>query len=48
MRAPDMKEKLLAQGFDPVGNSPAEFLKFIQEEIPRWEKIVKIAAIKPE
>jgi len=48
MRAPDMKEKLLAQGFDPVGNSAAEFSKFIQEEIPRWEKIVKIAAIKPE
>jgi len=48
MRAPDMKEKLLAQGFDPVGNSPVEFSKFIQEEIPRWEKIVKIAAIKPE
>lgn len=48
MRAPDMKEKLLTQGFDPVGNSPAEFSKFIQEEIPRWEKIVKIAAIKPE
>ena len=48
MRAPDMKEKLLAQGFDPVGNSPAEFSKFIQEEIPRWEKIVRIAAIKPE
>jgi tripartite-type tricarboxylate transporter receptor subunit TctC len=48
MRAPDMKEKLLAQGFDPVGNNPAEFSKFIQEEIPRWEKIVKIAAIKPE
>jgi tripartite-type tricarboxylate transporter receptor subunit TctC len=48
MRAPDMKEKMLAQGFDPVGNNLAEFAKFIQEEIPRWEKIVKIAGIKPE
>lgn len=48
MRAPDMKEKMLAQGFEPVGNNPAEFAKFIQEEIPRWEKIVKIAGIKPE
>ena len=48
MRAPDMKEKMLVQGFEPIGNDPAEFAKFIQEEIPRWEKIVKTAGIKPE
>jgi len=48
MRAPDIKERMLGQGFDPVGNSPAEFAEFIREELPRWEKVVKTAGIKPQ
>ncbi len=45
MRAPDIKEKMLSQGFEPVGNSPAEFARFIREELPRWDKVVKTAGI---
>lgn len=48
MSVPDVKEKMLAQGFEPVGNSPAEFSAFIREEIPRWDSVVKRAGIKPE
>jgi len=48
MRVPEVKEKMLAQGFEPVGDTPAQFGKFINEEIPRWEKVVKTAGIKPE
>ena len=48
MRGADVREKMLAQGFEPVGNSPAQFAQFIREEIPRWDKVVKAAGIKPE
>ena len=48
MRAPDIRERMLNQGFEPVGNRPAEFAAFIREEIPRWEKVVKRAGIKGE
>ena len=48
MTVPDVKEKMLAQGFEPVGNTPAQFKTFIGEEIVRWEKVVKTAGIKPE
>ena len=48
MQAPDIREKMLAQGFEPLGDSPAQFGKFIGEEITRWEKVVKAAGIKPE
>jgi len=48
MRAPDIQDKMLKQGFEPVGSSPEEFTKFIGEEIPRWAKIVKMAGIKPQ
>lgn len=48
MRDPDIQEKMLKQGFEPVGNSAEEFTKFIREEMPRWAKIVKLAGIKPQ
>jgi len=48
MREPDIQEKMLKQGFEPVGNSAEEFTKFIREEMPRWAKIVKLAGIKPQ
>jgi tripartite-type tricarboxylate transporter receptor subunit TctC len=48
MRVADVKDKMLAQGFEPVGNTSAEFAKFIAAEIPRWEKVVKNAGIRGE
>ena len=48
MKVPDVREKMLAQGFEPVGDTPEGFAKFIREEIARWEKVVKAAGIKPE
>lgn len=48
METPAIRDGMLKQGFEPVGNSPAEFAKFIREEIPRWDKVVKTAGIKPE
>jgi len=48
MEVPAIRDGMLKQGFEPVGNTPAEFAKFIREEIPRWEKVVKTAGIKPE
>ena len=48
MRVPEVKDKMLAQGFEPVGDTPAQFGKFIGEEITRWEAVVKKAGIKPE
>lgn len=48
MEVPAIRDGMLRQGFEPVGNKPDEFKKFIGEEIPRWEKVVKNAGIKPE
>ena len=48
MEVPAIRDGMLKQGFEPVGNTPAEFAKFIREEIPRWDKVVKTAGIKPE
>ncbi len=45
---PDVKEKLAAFGFLPVGSTPEEFATFIKEDIERWEKTVREAGIKIE
>jgi len=48
MKVPAIRESMVRQGFEPVGNTPEEFAQFIREEIPRWERVVKNARIKPE
>jgi tripartite-type tricarboxylate transporter receptor subunit TctC len=48
MSAQDIKAQMVRQGFEPVGNTPAEFAAFIREEIARWEKVVKRAGITGE
>jgi tripartite-type tricarboxylate transporter receptor subunit TctC len=46
--APDMKDKLAAQGLDPVGNTPQQFAAVIKSEIAKWVKVVKASGAKPE
>ncbi|MBI4189691.1 MAG: tripartite tricarboxylate transporter substrate binding protein [Betaproteobacteria bacterium] len=48
MRIREVRDKFAGDGFDPVGNSPEEFARFVREEIPKWAKIVKTAGIKGE
>ena len=43
-----MREKLAGQGFEPVGNNPEEFARFIREEMLRWVKVIQAAGLKPE
>lgn len=48
MRSPDIRERMMNQGFEPVGGTPDQFARFIDEEIPRWERVVRSAGIKPQ
>lgn len=41
-----MKEKLLAQGAIPSGNTPAEFTRLIDSEHRKWAKVVKDSGAK--
>ena len=47
MNAPDMKEKLAADGAEAAApNSAPEFRDFIRSEIVRWEKVIKGLGLK--
>jgi tripartite-type tricarboxylate transporter receptor subunit TctC len=47
-RDPGLKQKMVEQGADPVGNSPEEFGKLLREEVARWAEIVKLSGAKAE
>jgi tripartite-type tricarboxylate transporter receptor subunit TctC len=46
LNSPAIKEKLLAQGAIPSGNTPQEFAKFIDAEIGKWAAVVKASGAK--
>ncbi len=48
LRLPAVREQMLAQGFEPSGNSPGEFAAFISSEIVKWGRVVKASGITPE
>ena len=48
VQAPDVKAKLVPQGVESVGTTPAEFAKFMQSEIQRYGKIIKDSGAKPD
>ena len=46
LNTPAIKEKMLAQGAIPSGNTPAEFAKLIDAEIKKWATVVKASGAK--
>jgi len=41
MAMPDVRDKLLNGGLDPIGDTPETFARFIPAEIAKWSKIAK-------
>jgi len=46
LNSPAIKEKLLAQGAIPSGNSPQEFARLIDAEIKKWAPVVKASGAR--
>jgi len=45
---PDVKQKLLDTGVEPVGGTPEQFNAFIGTEMIKWAKVARDAGIQPE
>ena len=45
LEMPDVRQRYLSQGMDPVPTTPAEFTKLIRSEMEKWGKVVKAAKI---
>jgi len=48
VNSPDIKSKFEALGIEPVGNSPDEAAKFLDDEIAKWAKVIQTAGVKAE
>jgi tripartite-type tricarboxylate transporter receptor subunit TctC len=48
LRMPDVRERLAAQGAEPVGNTPAEYAALLKADLDRWAKVVKTAGIRAD
>ncbi len=46
LQTQDIRDRLLSEGAEPVGNTPAEFTAFIKTDIGRWAKVIKAAGAK--
>ncbi len=48
LREPDARARLFSIGAEPMSNTPEEFGAFIQSEMAKWAKVVKVAGIRVE
>jgi tripartite-type tricarboxylate transporter receptor subunit TctC len=45
---PDVRARLSALGFEPIGSTPKQFAERIRSEIDKWAKVVRAAGIKAQ
>jgi len=48
LRTDEVKEKLTADGAEPVGSTPAEFARLIRDELEKWTRVARAAGIEPQ
>lgn len=48
LRLPDIKERLVAQGTDPVGSTSDDFGAFMKAETAKWARVIKEANIRAD
>src|SRR5690349_19011825 len=48
LHSPAIKNRLAADGAEPVASTPEEFARFLRSETEKWGKVVRAAGIKPQ
>jgi tripartite-type tricarboxylate transporter receptor subunit TctC len=48
LKLPDVRQLLLAQGAEPVSESPAQFAELIKLDIAKWREVVKTSGAKAD
>jgi tripartite-type tricarboxylate transporter receptor subunit TctC len=47
-RSPDMRQRLIDQGAEPVGSTPEEFSKVLKEEVVKWAEVIKVSGARAD
>lgn len=48
MKAADMRERLVGQGYEPLANTPAQFADYLRSESAKWARVVRDAGLRVE
>jgi tripartite-type tricarboxylate transporter receptor subunit TctC len=48
LAAPEIRARFAELGVEPVGGTPAEAARFLDEEIAKWARVIATAKVKPE
>jgi len=48
LASPEVRERFISQGVEPVGSTPDEYAAFIAAEIPRWAAAARAGRIQPQ
>ena len=48
LQSPEAKSQIGGQGSEIVANTPQEFTGFIQQELDKWSKVIKTAAVRAD
>lgn len=48
LQNPEVRQRLLNDGAEPIGSSPDEFAAYLRNETAKWAKVIRAAGIKPE
>jgi tripartite-type tricarboxylate transporter receptor subunit TctC len=46
LSAADVKQRLEAAGFEPIGSTPEQFATYIRSEVEKWGKVVRAARVR--
>ena len=47
LAAPEVRERFLREGAEPIGSTPEEFTAFLVQDQVKWAKVIKTANIRP-
>lgn len=48
LKEPAISERMAKSALDPIGDTPAEFARYLKSEAGKWGKLVRSARIRPE
>ncbi len=48
LKLPDVQQRLILEGADPIGNSPAEFAAQVRGDLAKWGKVARESGIRAE
>ena len=48
LAAPEVRQRMLGQGFEVVGSTPEQFAAYLKSEIAKWTKVINDSGAKPD